>query len=873
MNWLGRIFRTLRQKDHQRDMEEELQFHLSMREQNNLAHGMAAQEARRNARLRFGNPAVWLERLSEIDLAMVPRSILEDLRFGVRQLCRNPGFTLTASLTLALGVGLNTAIFSVADAVLLRPLPWPDADRMIAIYERVPKFGVMNDSWPDYQDWRSQSHSFSKMAALQPSKFNLNFAGEEQQIPGAAVTDSFFDLFGSSLSVGRSFTTAESIPGAGLTAVVSYEFWQHFFGGDPNALGRSLQLDGQTATLVGVLSPQFKIPYGPYQIFVPFGTKANSPEVRNRANHPGLQVIAELSPGVKAAAAQSEMDSIMQRLALAYPDSDKDESVVMTPLMDQFVGRARNMLMILLSASGLVLLLACANLANMCLARAATRQREYSVRASLGAGRWRLFRQALIENLPLALLGGAGGIGLAALLVKPLVHRYPHQLFRLEDSRLDLAVVCFAAVVALGAWLTFGIVPALVAARRRDVYSSIRTSASGSVGSSSRSRLRSLLLTLEIAMALIVTISTGLLLRSLEAVAHVDPGFRPDHLLVLEGVHAHGPAPENAVFYRGLIDRLRHLPGVENASAVMELPLKGAFWTSPYVPDGHAESPNSQQPWTKINFAMPGYFQTMGMSLRSGRFFADTDAESTPFAVINETMARSLPQKDPIGRQIYVEYAPHPAMQIVGVVADEKQFGLEQNNMPEVFIPATQLPFAAMDLVLRTTTEPTSIAGAAAAMVHDFDSRQSPPRAVTMESLLDSDLADRKFVSLLFTLFDGLAVILAVVGVAGVISYTVQQRSREIGLRMALGAKKREVVGMIVFAHGAKPALLGVLIGIAGGAALTRLLAHQLYGVKPRDPVSFGLASLVLIGATLIASYIPARRAAQVDPTVTLRCE
>ena len=875
MSWLRRILRTFRPNTNKRELEEELEFHLSMRERENLDEGMIAAEARRKARLRFGNPAVWLERLSEIDLMLLPRSIFDDLRFGVRQLWRNPGFAITAVLTLALGVGINTALFSVTDAVLLKPLPWPGADRMVAIHERVPKFGAMNDSWPDYLDWQAQNHVFSRMAALQPSEFTLNIDGTDQPVRGASVTNSFFDLFGANPMIGRTFTTAESTPRAGLTAVVTYGFWQHFLGGDRNAIGKTIQLDGHAATLVGVLSPQFDIPYGRFQILLPLGVKANNPEVKNRANHPGLKVVAERMPGVTEAAARSEMDSIMERLGRAYPDSDKNESAVLMPMMDQFVGQARETLLMLLSASGLILLLSCANLANMCQARAATRQREFSVRASLGASHGRLFRQALIENLPLAFLGGAAGIGLAALLLKPLIHLYPHQLYRLQDSSLNVPVLGFAAMAALASWLLFGVIPGLVAARRGDVYSPVKGSG-GARGTKNRSRLRSSLLAAEIAIALVVTVSTGLLLRSLEAVAHIDPGFRPDHLLAVEGVHAakRGNTQQGTVaFYRGLLERLRHLPGVADASAVMELPLQGAFWTSPYVPDGHPEPPNTQLPWTKINIAMPGYFQTMGMHLLSGRVFTDADTDSAPLVVINQTMARSLARQTLVGDKIYVNYAPQPALQIIGVVADEKQFGLEQKNMPEVFILATQSPTSNMDIVLRTTADPTLLANTAIAAVHDFDKNQSPPRAVTMENLFDSDLSDRRFVSLLFSLFDGLALILAIVGVAGVASYTVEQRRREIGLRMALGANKKDVVGMIVFQQGAKPAIAGVLIGIASAAGVTRLLTNQLYGVTSRDPVTFWLASGLIVGATLLASFIPAKHAAKVDPAVTLRCE
>ena len=871
MAWLRRIFRTFRREAHQQELEEELQFHLAMRVERNREQGVAPEEAQRNARLRFGNPAVLLERLNEIDVWLLPKSLYEDFRFGCRQLWRRPGFAITAICTLALGIGLNTAIFSVAFAVLLKPLPWPGADRLVAINERVPKFGTMNDSWPDYLDWKAQNHVFSEMAVLQPWEFHVTMAGMEQPISGASVDDSFFPLFGANLALGRTFTSTESTAGAAPSAIVSYAFWQHRLGGEAGALGRSIQVDGQSATVVGVLSPDFSIPYGAFQILLPLGIKANTSQLANRANRPGLKVVARLRPDISIAQARTEMNTIMDRLGRQYPDSNKDESAVITPLMDQFVGRAREIMLLLLGASGMILLLACANLANMCLARAAARQREFSLRASLGAGRWRLLRQALVEDLPIALLGGASGVGLAALMMKPAIRRYPHQLFRLQDAQLNLTVLLFAAGIALASWLAFAIVPALVVSHRKAVYSSIRTSGISSLGGS---RLRSSLLAFEIAIALVVTISTGLLLRSLESVAHIDPGFRPDHLLVLEGMHADGggSVQANTMFYDRLLERLRQLPGVRKASAVMELPLRGAFWTSPYVPDGRPEPPNTQQPWTKINFATPGYFQTVGMRLLSGRFLDKAD-DSMFVVVINETMARSLAERDPIGRQIYVSYAPHPAMRIIGVVADSKQFGLEQNNIPEVFIPAAQSPVAGMDVVLRTANEPSSIAGAAAATAHDMAETQPAPRAITMEALLGSQLGDRKFVGFLFSLFDCLAVILAVIGVSGVISYTIQQRTREIGVRMALGAKKRDVVRMIVLNQGGRPAVVGTIVGLASAAGVTRLLSHQLYHVSPSDPATFASAAVVLVGATLVASFVPARKAAEIDPAVTLRCE
>jgi len=875
MRWFRRLFLTFRMKGHQREMEEEIRFHLAMREQRNLDEGIPGDEARRRARIRFGNPVVWMETMSEIDIHIHLRSAIEDLRFGFRQLVRNPIFAVTGVLTLALGIGINTTIFTVADSVLLKPLPWPGADRMVAIYERMPKFGVMNDSWPDYVDWRSQNSVFANMAALQPSSSTVNLRGEDQQVPSVAVTNSFFDVFGVSPILGRAFTSQEAIPGSGLTAVVSYAFWRQFLGAEPSAVGRSIEVDGQAATVVGVLPPGFSIPYGRFEIYLPFGVKTHNPEVADRANHPGLGVVALLRPGVTLAAARTNMAGIMKRLSRSYTQSNRGETVVLTPLRDQFVGGARNILFLLLSATGLVLILACANIANMSLARAAARRREFAVRLSLGASRSRLFRQALIENLPLALLGGASGIGLAALIVHPLVHFYPHRILGLEDARLNAVVFCFAAAVCVTSWLLFGIVPAFAASRRTDAYTSIRTTAPDT-HISGHTRLRSSLLVAEIAIALVVTVSTMLVLRSLLAVTRTNPGFRADHLLVLESIHAgssRGQSAGTIEFFRELLSRLRHLPGVKSASAAMELPLRGVIWTSPYVPDGHPQPPNTQQPWTEINFVMPGYFQTMEMRRLGGRFFSEADSNSAPMAVINETMARSIGVANPVGGQLYVAYAPHATMQIIGVVSDEKQFGLDKHDMPEVYIPATQSPVPVMDIVLRTSSPPEFLANAARLTVHDFAKSRSAPRAVPMEMFLDSNLADRKFVSLLLGLFDVLAVTLALVGVAGVVGYMVEQRTHEIGIRMALGASRTHVMNMILLGQCAKFACLGVAVGIGCAFALTRLLASQLYGVQPSDPLTFVAASIGLMVVTLLASYFPARRATMVDPVVALRCE
>jgi putative ABC transport system permease protein len=868
-------FRNLGRRDVvDAEIAAELRAHVEMAVEEAVRKGMSEQQARRAARLRFGNPVTVSEKVSEADMLLLPWSVIEDLRFGLRQLWHSPVFTLTAVLTLALGIGANTAIFSVANAVLLQSLPWPGAGRMVAIHERLPRMGMINDSWPDYQDWRAQNDVFEDMALLQTADFTVTQAGSSESLPGASVTNSFFSLFGAGPILGRTFTTAESAPGANPAAVVSWSFWQQYLGGDSRAVGKTIELDGQAATVVGVLPRGFSIPWGAYQVYLPIEIQADTPQMANRANHPGLQVVAKLRPGVTLQAAGAEMNSIMQRLGRAYPQADRDESAVLAPLLDQFVGEARETLLLLLAATGLVLFLACANVANMALARSAARQREFAVRTSLGAGRGRLFRQALTENLPVAALGGAAGLGLAALVVGPLVHLYPDRLFRLETAHLNGTVLGFAGGLSLASWLLFGIVPAIAACRRTDTFASLRIASAGS-RSSHHARLLSVLLVVEIAIALVVTVSTGLLLRSLSAVMHVDPGFRAENLLAIQGVHGEHPgtSPQNVEFYRTLLGRLRHLPGVQDASAAFSLPLHGAFWTSPYVPDGRPQAANTQQPWTEINIVMPGYFQTTGIRLLGGRFLSDTDeAGSTPVAVVNQAMARTLANGTVTGRQIYVQYAPHAALQIVGVVADVKQFGLDRAVMPEVYVPATQAPLPSMDIVLRTSVKPDLLEHAVVMAVHDFDENQPSPKTVSMGALLDAGLGDRRFVSLLLGLFDALALVLAIVGVSGVVSYTVEQRAHEIGVRMALGANRGRVLAMVL-RGGLGRVGIGLALGIPAAIGAGRTFASQLFGIRPWDPGMLALATLLLAVAALAAAAIPARRAASIDPMWALRSE
>ncbi|HYM02216.1 MAG TPA: ABC transporter permease, partial [Stellaceae bacterium] len=742
-------------------------------------------------------------------------SLLQDVKYAVRLLIKTPAYTIVAILMLALGIGANTAIFSVVHAVLLKSLPYPDPDRLIILNETSLNEGDLSVSWVDYLDWRQQNRSFSDMAAYNTTDFNFTGWGEPQVVHARRVNSQFFALTGATMILGRPFTAAEDAPGAPRTAVLSYPFWRARFGGDPQILGKSLTLDGEPYTVVGVLRPGAEFFWAQMDLVVPTSLWAVKGDGwLERGNHPGLHVMARLRPGISLAAARADMDTIMARLNKQYPETNGGLRATLDPLYEARFGGVRPALLMLFAGALCVLLIACANVANLSLARAAARQKEFAVRAAIGAGRRRLLRQLLTESVLLSLLGGILGLLLGAWSIDPLLRLAPANIPRLADTHLDLTVFFFSFGVALVTGILFGIAPALQTSRV-DVTSALKESGRGATGGVRRQRLRSVLLVAETAVAVVLVICSALLTRSLLNAVAVDPGFRVDHLLALdvnEPSFKYKTGAQMNAFLDQILDRTRQLPGVTSAGAVLCPPLVGTCWGSVFTIQDRPVPPTSELPFSQFNIADPAYFQTMRVPLLAGRWFNAQDREkSSAVLVINETAAHKWwPGQNPVGKIIKRGFPQdtEPPREIIGVVGDMKQDGLDQPQLPEMWYPMTQNPTLSSTLVVRTAGDPMSLSSAVEGVIHSLDADQPIYHVKPMEQYLSDSLSSREFATLLLGLFGALALLLAAVGIYGVISYTVAQRTHEFGIRLALGAQTRDVLG-IVLTQGARFATLG----------------------------------------------------------------
>ena len=796
-------------------------------------------------------------------------AIWHDLRYARRTLSKSPGFTIVAVVTLALGIGANSAIYSVVDAVLVKGLPYPNASRLVFLNEKLPAVPFLNVAWPDFTDWRAQNQAFSEMAAFQPNRVTFAAAEGAKSVPAGWVSGSFFALLGAQPALGRTFNASDDRPGAPALAVLSYHFWRNELKGDAQIVGRQIAIEGAAYTVAGVLAPDFRFEPWTFDIFLPIGLRSGEPGFQNRGNHPGIQVIASLRPEVTPARARADMQTLMDRLAREFPESNRNESAVLTPIAQRLIGRFRAELLTMLGAVAFVLVIACANVAHLALARAAGRRREFSIRAAIGASRRRLTQQLLVESTLLALVSGALGLLLAYWGLPQLVALYPGEIPGLKSTHLDAAVLAVTLGVCLAASMLFGLAP-LLESSADGIGTALKDGGAASAGRSGR-RFRAALFVGEIAVALVLTIGSALLLRSLVAVLDVDPGFHADHLLALDIVHS-GPPEGQLRFFEQAADRMAHLPGVESASAVMCPPMGGTCWTSPYAAAGHAAPPVMQRPWTALNMVLSGYFKTMGMKLKEGRFFTDQDdGRSGRIAVINEAMARRIsPHGSAVGKTVDVTYAAGELLEVVGVVGDVKQFGLDQPVIEEVYVPAAQMPVNFMTVVMRTRQDPAALAHAGIAAIQDLDRGHPVAHVTSMTGAIAGSVARRRFAATLFGLFGVLALVLALVGVAGVMGYTVAQRMREFGIRIAMGAQPGQVSRMVL-GHALRLTALGVALGLGAAWGLSRLLAGMLFGVEARDPATFAAVAILLAGAALGASLLPARRAARVDPTTALR--
>ncbi len=811
---------------------------------------------------------------------MSPHSFWQDLRYGLRVLAKNPGFTAVAVLTLAIGIGANTAIFSVVNAVLLRPLPFRDPAALCLVTERMPTIPVLGPSYLNFQDWRAQTHTFDDIAAARLTPFTMSGSGQPERVQGQMASASLFPLLGVTAIQGHTFTPDEDRAGGPPVALISYGFWQTHFGGAAGTLGKSITLDNVPYTIVGILPPKFQL-IQPADVLLPFDPWAKKlPD--DRSWHPGIIAVGRLKNGVSIEQARAEMDTIAKRLEQAYPINNTGVGVNVNRMQDQLVQNIRPALLVLLGAVALVLLIACSNIANLLLARATSRRREIAVRVAIGAGRARLLRQLLTESILLSCAGGLAGLAIAFAGISPLVRLAGNTLPNLGPIGVDYRVLLFVSVMVLLAGVLFGLGPALHTSRM-DLRAALNEASRGSTVGSGQKRLRSLLVITEIALAIVLLVGAGLLLRSFERLQNVEPGFHAGNLLVADvplSPQAYKAAPARMDFFDRLLERSRALPGVTAAGAASFLPVSGGGSSLYFNIQGRP--PKSMRDYLIIGYrpVSPHYLETLGVPLVRGRLLQESDTEHAPFVVVvNQTMARQyFPNESPLGRHLQVGALPDPQtpwMEIVGVVGDVKQ-NLATDAQAEVYLPYRQadtlLPVFALSFVLRTAQDPRTEVAALRNILHELDPNQPLVKIRTMEENIATSVSEPRFRTTLLGIFATCALLLAVVGLYGLMMYSVTQRIPEIGIRITLGAQRSQILAMMV-GQGLRLALVGIILGICGAFALSRILSRFLYGVEATDPLTYVAVAALLLAVALLASYLPARRATSIDPMSALRCE
>jgi putative ABC transport system permease protein len=812
------------------------------------------------------------------------QTLWHDLRYGARMLFKSKGFTAVAVLALALGIGANTAIFSVVNAVILRPLPFAEQERLIVVWkqDQTASNPFVELSVPEFVDWQKQSTVFESVAAMPTTVYGYGYVlsergGEEpSQIESARVSASFFPTLGVKAALGRAFVAEEDRPGAARVVVLNHRFWQSRFNADPNLVGQTLTLNGANYTVTGIMPPEFDFPKG-VDVWTPLQTNARQSESRATVF---LQAVGRLKPGVTIERARAELNAITGRLAAQYPEMNaSNQKVVITPLAEYVFGNARPALYLLLAASVLLLLIACANIANLLLARATVRRKEIAVRAALGASRARLVRQLLTESFALAGMGGALGVLLADWLVALFKVFAPADIPRIEDVHINGAVLGFTCVVTLLTALVFGLAPALTISKI-DLNESLKEGGAKGADDRSGNRLRGALIVAEVSVTLVLLVSAGLILHSFMNLRQAGLGFDPRNVLTahlkLQGAKYAEPR-QSRDFYARLLERLEAQPGVVAAGAILIRPLEGTIgWDVPYMIEGQTPDEAKRNIVPNYEVITPHYFRSMSIPLLKGREFTEQDREQAPnVAIISETMARRifLPGTDPLGQRIKLDPSdPETAWRtIVGVVGDARYRELKDIRW-DVYVPYRQTTDPIRYITIRTASDPQAFISIVRREVAAIDSGQAVTGVATMEQLVATSLARPRFNTLLLSLFAFLAITLASIGLYGVISYSVTRRTREIGIRIALGAQTRDVLKLVV-KQGMTPVLVGVVIGVAAALVVTRVMSSLLFGVSATDPATFIGVSVLLTGVALLACFVPARRATKVDPMVTLRHE
>jgi predicted permease len=878
---LKQWFRSLgKSRAVKQDIDEELRLHIELRTAENLAAGMSPQEAARAARKRFGNVLSIREECREVRGAGCTETILQDIRFGLRMLRKHPGFAAAAVLTLALGIGATTTIFTVIDGVLLNPLPYPGSDRIVHVWERNLPLGMesANTSPPNFMDWRKASQSFEALAYFGEFAGNLSQTfiltgdGAPERLRGRFVSSEFFQVFGIQPMVGRVFLPQEDQPGAARIVILSHDFWQRRFAGNPGIVGNTIVLDnfGRHAyQIVGVMPAGFDYPGS--SVWIPAGHMHQN---WGRRGTKAIHVVGRLKPGITIEQAQAELGAIQKRIAEANPQLNRmGTQVKVLSFHESMVQGVRASLWIFFGAVVLVLLISCANVANLLLARALGRCRELAIRVALGAGRWRIIRQLLIESLVLSLTGGVFGTLLAVWGTKLVVAFHAGSIPRAAEIAIDSRVLGFTLLVSIATGLLFGLAPAWFATNT-DVNEALKEGGHQAAGGRSRNWLFNAFTVAQIALALMLLVGAGLLMQSFLRLQRVDPGFDTANVLTVDMDMASGASyksdVERRAFTRQLLEIIRALPGVGSACAVSMIPDRGQGWTTPYwrtdrpAPAGDEISSVSVRPVT------PGFLTAYGITLLKGREFTESDtATSGKVIMINRALAELVfPGEDPVGKHLNCD----GVQEIIGVIANVKNSGLQGETRPEVYGSYHQWYWPSAFLTVRTKSDPQSLRGAITVAVQTLNRDQPLMYFRTMQNYLAETTNRPRFRSLLLGVFALTALILASVGIYGVMAYSVSQRTQEMGVRLALGAQRRDIFGLIL-KRGMRLTVVGVLIGLCGSFALTRVLASQLYGVTTRDPATYAGVSLFLCLVALLACWLPARRAARVDPMTALRYE
>ena len=869
------------------ELEEELQSHLQMAAQDRTDRGETPEQARGAARRELGNVGLIKEVTREMwGWASVER-LMQDLRYGLRMLAKSPGFTVVAILTLAVGIGANTALFSVVNGVLFNPLPYPHPEQLVWLAESKPNFSSGSISWPNFKDWQKENRTFSGMGLYRSYNFNLTGHGEAEQLQARFLTSDFLNVVGVKPLLGRTFAPGEDEIGATPIAIISEGLWNRKLNSSPDVLGKSLDLDGKSFLIIGVLPSSFDFSgsFRGVDIYAPVGQWENS-FLPKRTAGLGFHGVGRLKPGVSIEQARADLARISSGLAAAYPDTNTGIGAFLRPLKQTMVGRVSVLLLVLLAAVGFVLLIACVNVANLMLARAAARTREFAIRAALGAGQARLVRQLLTESLLLAVVGGGLGLLLAGWGTQAALHFLADGLPRASEVRLDARALIFTVVISLGCGIFFGLAPALKTGAR-NLHDTLKEGGRG--GSGSRHRAQGIFVVVEMALALVLLVSAGLMVRSLTALWHVDPGFDSHNVLTF-GV-ALPPSMRNASIagiraaLRVVDQQLKAAPGVKAVSlSWAAVPLAGDDEDTFWIEGKPKPETDNDLSWSISYVVEEDYLKVMGMPLERGRFFTAQDNEnSSHVVVVDDVFAQKyFPEKDAIGQHIFLT-GKNGRAEIIGIVPHVKQWGLDSDDKEslraELYFPYMQLPDQAMKLswngtgvMVRFDPNAAAIGDSLRAAIKGISGEHVMSKTQTMDSIISDSLASQRFSMAVLGVFAMLALALASVGIYGVISYLVGQRTQEIGIRVAMGASRSDVLRMVL-GDGMKMTLIGVGIGIAAALGLTRLMASLLFGVSATDPLTFTAVAMLLSVVALAACYIPARRAMRVDPMVALRYE